>query len=192
MAAVAAETIHSEHAVRTPANLVTMLRIVLAPIVVFVIFEYAPAWWVLVFGFLSMITDKIDGVLARRYGTSKLGILLDPIADKVMVLGSLIAISVQGWAWWLPVAIIVVRELAMSWFRSHYARQNIYVTARPLAKIKTWVQSFSVAFVLIPGVVENAKWFPTTVLWVAVFLTVFTFLQYVLDARKSFVTTKTV
>src|SRR5215469_8610750 len=92
----------SSRTILTLANVVTALRIVLSPVVVFVIYQYAPAWWVLIFGFCAMITDRIDGILARRYGTSELGIFLDPLADKFMVLGSLAVMVVRGWIWWLP------------------------------------------------------------------------------------------
>lgn len=183
--AVATQAMHSRHAVRTPANIVTMLRIILAPVVVYAIYNYGPAWWVLVFGFLAMITDRVDGILARRYGTSKLGILLDPIADKIIVLGSLFALVARDWVWWLPVALITAREIGMSYFRSYYARKGVYVSARYLAKIKTWAQSFVVAFALVPGLVTDHKWILTSMLWVALTLTLVTFAQYVFDGRPT-------
>lgn len=173
----------SSHAIRTPANAVTALRIALSPVVIWVIYAYAPAWWVLLFGFLSMITDRIDGVLARRYGTSALGTFLDPLADKVMVLGSFGALVALGWIWWLPAALIASREVAMSWWRSRLARQSISVPARPLAKVKTWSQSCTVALALVPGVVDGHRWLLTTALWVSVALTLLTFAQYVRDGR---------
>src|SRR4051812_29898608 len=92
-------------AVWTPANVVTVARMLLSPVVVVTIYWYAPSWWVLVFGFLSMITDKVDGYLARRYGVTELGAFLDPLADKFMVLGSLAILVVKGWIWWLPAAL---------------------------------------------------------------------------------------
>lgn len=175
----------STRTILTPANAVTALRIALSPVVVFVIYKYAPAWWVLIFGFCSMITDRIDGILARRYGTSELGIFLDPLADKFMVLGSLAVLVVRGWMWWLPFALIAAREVAMSFWRSYYARHGISVSARPLAKIKTWSQSFTVAFALVPGVVEHALWIVTAMAWISVVLTLVTFGQYVFDGRPS-------
>jgi len=173
----------SSHAVLTPANVVTMLRIALSPVVVVVIALYAPAWWVLVFGFLSMITDRVDGVLARRYGTSDLGAFLDPLADKLMVLGSLAVLVGRGWVWWLPAALIAAREVAMSWWRSRLARRGVSVPARKLAKWKTWSQSCTVALALVPGVVDDARWVLTSALWLSVALTLVTFGQYVRDGR---------
>lgn len=168
----------------TPANVVTIIRIVLAPFVVASIYWFAPAWWVLIFGFFSMITDKADGYLARRYGVTDLGTFLDPLADKVMVLGAFAVLVILGWVWWLPVVIIAGREFAMSWWRSKLARQDIAVPARKLAKIKTWSQSLTVAAALVPGVVDNAMWVVTTLLWVSVVITVVTFVQYVTDGSS--------
>lgn len=179
-----AEAAVTKRTILTPANVVTMSRIVLAPFVIASIYFFAPAWWVLIFGFLSMITDKADGWLARRYGVTDLGIFLDPIADKVMVLGSLTVLVVLGWAWWLPVVIIAARELAMSWWRSRLARQGVSVPARYLAKVKTWSQSLTVAAALAPGVTDHALWVVTVMLWVSVAITVITFVQYIVDGTS--------
>jgi len=175
----------SRHAFRTPANAVTTLRILLTPVVVGVIYFYAPSWWVLIFGFFSMMTDQLDGYLARRYGTSKVGAFLDPLADKLMVLGSLIVLVALEWVWWLPVAIIIVREVVMSAWRSVVARKGVAIPARKSAKYKTWMQSFTVAIALVPSVVDDHRWLLTTMLWVAVAFTVVTFVQYVRDGRAS-------
>jgi CDP-diacylglycerol--glycerol-3-phosphate 3-phosphatidyltransferase len=168
----------------TPANIVTMSRIVLSPFVIAAIYWYAPAWWVLIFGFLSMITDKADGYLARRYGVSDLGTFLDPIADKVMVLGAFAVLVIHGWIWWVPAVLIAVREFAMSWWRSKLARQGIGVPARRLAKYKTWFQSFTVAAALVPGVVDDHRWIVSSLLWFSVAITWLTFVQYIKDGSS--------
>ncbi len=175
----------SRHAVRTPANIVTSLRILLTPVVVAVIYFYAPAWWVLIFGFASMMTDQLDGYLARRYGTSKVGAFLDPLADKLMVLGALGVLVAKGWVWFFPVVVIAVREVAMSWWRSKVARRGISIPARRSAKYKTWTQSFTVAFAITPGVVDDHRWLLTTMLWISVVYTVVTFAQYLRDGQAS-------
>jgi CDP-diacylglycerol--glycerol-3-phosphate 3-phosphatidyltransferase len=167
-----------------PANIVTMSRIALAPFVIAAIYWFAPAWWVLIFGFLAMITDKVDGYLARRHGVTDLGTFLDPIADKVMVLGAFAILVLLGWVWWLPVALIAIREFAMSSWRSKLARRGISVPARKLAKYKTWFQSLTVAVALVPGVVDHARWSVTTLLWVSVVITWITFVQYLIDGSS--------
>lgn len=173
-----------ERTIVTPANAVTALRIALAPVVVAVIYLYAPAWWVLIFGFCAMITDRIDGALARKYGSTDLGTFLDPLADKIMVIGALVALVALGWVSWIPVAIITVREFAMSAYRSKLASAGISVPARPLAKWKTWAQSVTVAVALVPTIVDEHGWALTSMLWLSVLLTVVTFAQYIFDGRK--------
>lgn len=167
-----------------PANLVTMSRIALAPFVIAAIYWFAPAWWVLIFGFLAMITDKVDGYLARRHGVTDLGTFLDPIADKVMVLGAFAVLVVLEWMWWVPATLIAVREFAMSWWRSKLARHSISVPARRLAKYKTWFQSVTVAVALVPGVMDNARWLVTSLLWFSVVITWVTFAQYLADGSS--------
>jgi CDP-diacylglycerol---glycerol-3-phosphate 3-phosphatidyltransferase len=181
---VIAMTAAKQNNVWTPANIVTMARIVLAPFVIAFIYFYAPAWWVLIFGFLAMITDKADGWLARRYGVSDLGTFLDPIADKVMLLGAFAVLVVNGWIWWLPAVAIAIREFAMSSWRSKLAREGISVPARKLAKYKTWFQSFTVAFALVPTVVDHHMWIVTTTLWFSVVITWVSFVQYVIDGSS--------
>ncbi len=175
----------SRHSIRTPANVVTLIRLGLVPVLVLVIYAYAPAWWVLIFGFCSMITDRVDGWLARRYGTSTFGTFMDPIADKAMVLGSLAVLVAKGWVWWFPVALIAVREFAMSWWRSELARRQVSLPARRSAKLKTWTQSFTVAAALVPGIVTSHRWILTSMLWLSVAFTLVTFAQYVRDGRYS-------
>lgn len=161
-----------------------MLRILLAPVVIAVIYLYAPAWWVLTFGFCAMITDRLDGFLARKYGSTELGTFLDPLADKVMVIGALAALVALGWVWWLPVSIITARELAMSAYRSKLAHSGISVPARQLAKWKTWVQSLTVAFALVPTVMDEHRWVVTSMIWLSALLTLVTFCQYIVDGHK--------
>lgn len=174
----------SHHRIVTPANAVTVLRIVLAPIVALAIWTSAPAWWVLIFGFCSMMTDRLDGWLARRFGATDLGAFLDPLADKLIVLGSLGVLVARGWVWWLPVAFIAAREVGMSAWRGRLARRGVSVPSRRLAKVKTWSQSVAVALALTPGVVRHAPWLLSAGVWMATVLTVFTFGQYVVDSRS--------
>ena len=87
-------------------------------------------------------TDGLDGWLARRQGTTRSGAFLDPLADKVLVLGAMSAlVAIDRW-WWVPVALIAAREIAISLYRSWVARQGVSVPARPLAKVKTWSRTW--------------------------------------------------
>ena len=75
--------------------------------------------------FALCATDGIDGWLARRHGTTRSGAFLDPLADKVLVLGAMFALGRSRRFWWLPVALIAVREIGISLYRSMAGRQGI-------------------------------------------------------------------
>jgi CDP-diacylglycerol--glycerol-3-phosphate 3-phosphatidyltransferase len=90
---------------------------------------------------------------------------------------------VEDLVWWLPVAIIAVREIWMSAYRSRLGRHGISLPARTSAKVKTVVQSVAVGLALAPTL-EGADWLTSTVLWAAVVLTVWSGVQYLADARR--------
>jgi len=173
-------------ALATPANAITILRMALAiPFLAFVAAGGA-SYWAVVAWFALTVSDGIDGHLARKHGTTRSGAFLDPLADKVLVLGACWSLVVSGAFWWLPVALITVREIGISAFRSWYARRGIAVPARYAAKVKTVVQELAVAFALLPPVAESAEWVHVVVLWVAVVLTIGTGISYVTDGHRSF------
>ncbi|MGK2929216.1 MAG: CDP-alcohol phosphatidyltransferase family protein [Acidimicrobiales bacterium] len=172
-------------ALATPANVITITRMFLAlPLLAFVAVDGASYWalaaWIVLAG-----SDGLDGYLARRHGTTRSGAFLDPLADKILVLGAAWALVAAGTFWWLPVVVITVRELGISVFRSVYGRQGIAVPARYAAKVKTVVQEVAIGFALLPPAMEHAPWIATTVLWAAVALTVFTGITYVTDGTRS-------
>jgi CDP-diacylglycerol--glycerol-3-phosphate 3-phosphatidyltransferase len=130
----------------------------------------------------------VDGHIARRHGTTRSGAFLDPLADKVLVLGMLIAFVAEGTFWWLPVAVITARELGIQAFRSYWVRRGLAVPATVLAKAKTIVQQVAVGFALLPATGDDVTWLANVALWVAVVLTVVTGVQYVV-AGSRFATT---
>lgn len=169
----------------TPANAVTIARLALSPVLIVLILAQGPSFSALLLGFLIAITDGFDGWLARRYGATRSGAFLDPLADKVLVLGAAGALAAIGCFPWLPVLLIAAREIGISCYRSYWARRGLAIPARRIAKVKTVVQEFAIAFALVPPIDQNARWFPLLFLWVAVGLTLFTGAQYVLDGRRA-------
>jgi len=101
-----------------------------------------------------------------------------------LVLGALFALVAAERFWVVPVAIIAVREVAISLFRTQLGRQGLAVPARTLGKVKTVVQEFAVALALLP-ITADAEMAATTVLWVAVVLTVVSGAQYLVDGRSA-------
>ncbi len=172
-------------ALATPANAITITRMILAlPLLAFVAVDGASHWalaaWIVLAG-----SDGLDGHLARKHGTTRSGAFLDPLADKVLVLGAAWALVAHGTFWWLPVVIITARELGISILRSVYGRRGIAIPARYAAKVKTVVQEVAIGFALLPIAADDATWVASTVLWIAVALTVWTGLAYITDGRTA-------
>lgn len=185
MTGTASDNRYGASALATPANVITITRMLMAlPFLAFVARDGASYWalaaWIVLAG-----SDGVDGYLARRHGTTRSGAFLDPLADKVLVLGAGWALVAAGSFWWLPVVIITARELGISIFRSIYGRRGIAVPARYAAKVKTVVQELAIGFALLPPAMEHASWIANTVLWVAVALTVVTGISYVTDGARA-------
>lgn len=170
-------------ALATPANAVTLVRIVVLPLLVAMILAgdgwAALALWVVLAG-----SDCFDGWLARRHGATRSGAFLDPLADKFLVLGAMVALVVNGVLWWLPVALIAVREVALSVYRSYVGRRGVSVPARLQAKVKTWVQAIAVGLAIAPITGDGYRAVLLVVLWAAVALTLVTGAQYLWDGRR--------
>lgn len=172
-------------ALATPANLVTIGRLVLTLPLLIVVLDANPSWFGFGLWLALALTDGVDGHMARRHGTTRSGAFLDPLADKVLVLGMLIALVVEGTFWWVPVAVIAWREVAIQSFRSYWARRGLAVPATVLAKAKTVVQQMAVGFALVPITGTDVTGLAEAVLWTAVALTVVTGVQYVVAGSRS-------
>lgn len=173
-------------AIRTPANVVTIVRLLFTIPVLMMILDGEPGseswttfvgWWVL------WVTDWLDGWLARRDGTTRSGAFLDPLADKVLVMGGLITLAVRGDFAWLPVLIIGGREVFVSVYRSMAARRGISMPARRLGKWKATIQYFAVAAALFPPTADT-PWVADAALWVAVVMTLVSGIDLVVNARR--------
>ena len=166
-------------ALATPANLVTIARLVLTVPLLAMIVDTGASWPAVALWIVLCVTDGIDGVIARRQGTTRSGAFLDPLADKVLVLGTMTALVANDTSWWLPVGIIAARELGIQAFRSYWGKKGLAVPATALAKAKTVTQEVAVGFGLLPLTATDATWVANVVLWAAVALTVVTGLQYI-------------
>jgi CDP-diacylglycerol--glycerol-3-phosphate 3-phosphatidyltransferase len=143
----------------------TVLRIAAVPLVVVLYAWDFPnhAYWATTIFVVAMATDQIDGWLARRSGTSTaLGKLLDPVADKVLVLAVLVMLVGEGVAPAWMVALIVVREILVSGLRLAALERNVVLGARDLGRIKTWAQALAAA---IAGYAAAGAWSDTVAWW---------------------------
>lgn len=172
-------------ALATPANGVTLVRVLVTPVLLVWIAADGASWPALALWTTLAATDGVDGWVARRHGTTRSGAFLDPLADKFLVLGALAVLVMSGRFSWLPVALIAVREAAMSAYRGVVARKGVSVPARGSAKLKTVVQAVAVGAALAPPLDERADWVANALLWGAVGLTIYSGVQYLVDGRRS-------
>lgn len=171
-------------AILTPANAITIARLLLTPMWLLVVIDQGPSWSAFGMGFVLAATDGFDGWLARKQGTTRSGAFLDPLADKFLVVGGLWALVVQGAFWWFPVVLITLREAVISLYRSWAGKRGISIPARLLAKVKTVVQEVAIGAALLP-ITDDHEIVRNGVLWVAVALTLVTGAQYLIDGRKA-------
>ena len=155
----------------------TLARIAAVPLVL-VLFELDFAnhdYWATGVFAVAMATDWFDGRIARRRGrTSALGSLLDPIADKVLVLATLIALIDRGvFAGWM-VAAIVARELLVSGLRLAAVERGVVLGARDLGKVKTWAQALAA---VAGGLAAAGAWDDTVAWWALVIALALTWLS---------------
>jgi CDP-diacylglycerol--glycerol-3-phosphate 3-phosphatidyltransferase len=160
-----------QSALATPANFLTLSRIAVAIPTLALIRDRGSSW--LTVGLWALITasDSLDGWLARRDGATRSGAFLDPVADKLIVLGGFAVLADRGvFAWW-AVVLVVVRELGISLYRSIAGRRGIVLPAQRLGKYKAFTQYIAVGGVLLP---ITADWLRAQqfVFGVAVVLTV--------------------
>lgn len=185
---MSAATRFDASAFATPANVLTLSRIALSfPVFALILRaedHLGTSWLAFVLGVVIAVTDNVDGKLARRHGTTRSGAFLDPLADKIVVIGVMVCLLAVGRYWWLPVALITTRELAISAWRTHWARRGIAIPARRSAKHKTLVQGVALLLAVLPPL-EDAQRFVSLLLWVAVVFTVVTGLQYAIDGQRA-------
>jgi cardiolipin synthase len=138
--------------VRITANQVTFARLAAIPFLSALLYGGTTARLVALFlGIAVGATDFVDGYLARKYGPTVLGGLMDPIADKVFVavaLLPLVHIDDGAWApWWLAYAILL-REFLVTALRSSFELRRLSLRSTYLAKVKTWVQMLVLALIV--------------------------------------------
>ncbi|MCS7006236.1 MAG: CDP-diacylglycerol--glycerol-3-phosphate 3-phosphatidyltransferase [Thermoleophilia bacterium] len=143
----------------------TVVRVAAVPLVV-VLFAWdfpANEYWATAVFCLAMATDQVDGWLARRRGSAtELGKLLDPVADKVLVLAVLVMLVGEGVAPAWMVSLIVVREILVSGLRLAAVERGVVLAARDLGRIKTWVQALAAA---TAGLAAAGAWSAEVAWW---------------------------
>ena len=173
-------------------NILTIGRIIIVPI--FVLTFFIPGLFGDLIPFflfvIASFTDYLDGLLARIFKEeSKLGELLDPIADKILVAAALILLVMKGTIKNYEVIaaiIILTREILISGLREFLAKGSISMQVTSLSKLKTFIQMVSIA-ILLTGEIgnkiinfqdDNAQTIGIILLWLSAFLTLYTGYDY--------------
>ena len=173
-------------------NILTIGRIIIVPF--FVLAFYLPGFYgdltACVLFVIASFTDFLDGMLARMMGEeSKLGELLDPIADKIIVATALILLVMDGTIRHYEVIaaiIILTREILISGLREFLARGQIKLPVSNLAKLKTFLQMVAISLLLTGETGNkilnfqdyNAQTIGIILLWLSAFLTLYTGYEY--------------
>ena len=148
----------------------------MVPIVLWLVLDYWDFWGrfaALVLLVLAASTDGIDGAIARKRNlVTNFGKLLDPIADKALLTGSLLALSVQGAVPWVATGLILARELIVTGYRLVVARRQV-IAATGGGKFKTVMQIIAVSLALAPFEALGTWYllFSQAVLWFTVVFT---------------------
>lgn len=184
----------SQQAFNLP-NILTYARILAVPLIVMCFFieeglhsSDLRRWSALLVFVAASVTDYLDGYLARIWKqTSNIGMLLDPIADKLLVVTCLVLLvadgTVAGWSLWAGI-LILCREILVSGLREYLAGLKVSVPVTQLAKWKTAIQMVAIAFLLV-GPAGDAL-MPTgltmtvgiTLLWISLGVTLYTGYDY--------------
>ncbi len=173
-------------------NYLTIGRIIIVPI--FVLTFYLPGFYGDIIPFslfvIASFTDFLDGLLARMYKEeSKLGELLDPIADKIIVATALILLVMDGIIKNFEVIaaiIILTREILISGLREFLAKGKVNMPVSGLSKLKTFLQMFAISILLLGQTGNklinfqdyNAQTIGIIILWLSAFLTLYTGYDY--------------
>ncbi len=172
------------------ANIITVVRILLAPLFIWLLIDDAgrlgPIRYIAAALFiLAIATDGVDGLLARRQNlVTDSGKILDPIADKILIGGALVSLSILGELWWWVTVVILVRELGITAFRFAIIRTRVVPASRG-GKLKTVFQSVAISLYLVPTWLLLGSWMHwvnLAVMGIALVLTVVTGVQYLVNA----------
>lgn len=143
------------------ANQVTLARLIPMPLLAWLIYEgnrvnnNTYLWGALIAGTLIGCTDWVDGMLARKYGPTTLGGLLDPIADKVFIGFAYTPFADSGLVPWWACALMFTREFFITALRSAYEQRGLKFKTSYLAKAKTWTQMQGIGVLLLFPLLDN-------------------------------------
>lgn len=175
----------------TLATKITLLRILLVPVVVVLLYFEGPVTCVLatLAFILAALTDWFDGYVARHmHMVTNMGKFLDPLADKVLICGVLITFVMYGWAPAWVVIIIVCRELIITGLRTIAIDEGIVMAADKFGKMKTVLQIIAIIPLMLHYPVFGINVVPigTVFLYLSMFMAIFSCYNYCRDFQRKF------
>ncbi len=163
-------------------NKLTLIRVGIVPVLVVVLLTKFSDWLAVSIFLAAALTDFVDGYLARsRKEVTVFGKLMDPIADKLLIAGSLISLVEIGYAPAWLVVIIIGREFAVNGLRAVAASQSVIIPAGPLGKAKMVAQVIAVPLLILNVQALDIGYL---VLWVTMLLTVWSGVDYFVNGLK--------
>ncbi len=168
-------------------TVLTLSRIVLIPFFVLSVYQH-PVLGALVFGIAS-ITDFLDGYLARRSGQiTKFGVIMDPLADKFLVISALIVLVDMERLSAIIAIILIVREFLVTGLRVVALSRDIVIAAETGGKLKTGAQIAAILCLVLTGSVID-RYFPLVdlydvglvLIWISLVLSIFSGVQYTIS-----------
>lgn len=174
-------------------NIITVVRIFFAPVFIWMLLSgngdvnEPLRWWAAVLFIVGMGTDGLDGWIARRFNLiTDLGKILDPIADKILIGGALVALSILGELPWWVTGLILLREVGITVYRLVVINDRVIPASRG-GKMKTITQFLAITLALMPLASIWGEWMNTVdiiFMGAALVITVLTGLDYLIDGWR--------
>lgn len=171
-------------------NALTVLRIVMVPVFLVVLFSHPndETWRLVATGVfvLAILTDLADGHIARKHNlVTDFGKLWDPVADKALTGAAFVSLGILGELSWVIIVLILVREWGITWLRAAIAKYGIMAANRG-GKLKTVTQSVALTLYLLwlPTLPLWLQWVARGTMWLALALTLITGVDYIRSAMK--------
>lgn len=169
---------------RITANQVTFVRFLLLPFPCFLVYGdfKDQVLAIALFAFLGL-TDYIDGVLARKYGSTKLGAMLDPLVDKIFIVAIYLILCDMGMISSILVLLLLAREFAVTFLRGIAVKRDLAFRTSEIAKYKTTIQMIGAAFILLVGMFKDAPEIHAVLAGITVFAFSFPLIFFIMGKK---------
>lgn len=162
------------------ANILTLFRVALVPVFVMV---YKSGYYIVALAvfLIASLTDWLDGRIARKHNTiTKFGIIMDPLADKLLCISALACLASSGNASWLPVTFIAIKEVLLMIGSTGLIKRGVVLQSQMIGKIAQWLMIIAISLGFFHNSFEN--WIiplDAILLWIAVIVTLAALIFYI-------------